>query len=159
MGSKKVRSIFVRDEIFEKISRTQRIDKGKHKGCFSSHWKSFVFDWNFQKISSFFLGGGALCCNFTPHKSFLDFLDSKLCRFFVRSRRNRPNQAVLHAQRIKRKMYYQVTGWSPAYESCVRAPWIDPYTRWRVRKKNWAEANSPESVICGAYSVLWGELL
>ena len=49
-----------------------------------------------------------LCCNFTPHKSFLDFLDLTLCRFFVQRPRNRPNQTVLHAQRIKRKMSTQV---------------------------------------------------
>ena len=46
----KVRSIFVRDEIFENIRRTQRIDKGKHKGCYASLCKSFVFDWNFRKF-------------------------------------------------------------------------------------------------------------
>ena len=46
----KVQGIFVRDEIFENIRRTQRIDKGKHNECYASLCKSFVFDWIFRKF-------------------------------------------------------------------------------------------------------------
>ena len=46
----KVHGIFVRDEIFENIRRTQRLDKGKHNECYASLCKSFVFDWNFRKF-------------------------------------------------------------------------------------------------------------
>ena len=43
----KVPSIFVRDEIFENIRRTQRSNKGKHRASLCS---SFVFYWDFRRF-------------------------------------------------------------------------------------------------------------
>ena len=66
-----------------------------------------VWKWKFlrsKKIENFRLNFfvRSKCCNFTPHKSILDFLDLKLCRFFTRRRWNGPEYTALHAEIIKR---------------------------------------------------------
>ena len=94
--------------------------KGKHKVFTKATLQilsiPFVVALNFRKCSPRRRISETLCCNFALHKPFLDFLDSKLCRIFTRRRWNRLELTVLHAQRIKRKMLYQLTGWSLTYE-------------------------------------------
>ena len=47
--------------------------------------------------------------NFTIFLWILDFLDIKLCRFFLRRRWNRSEPTVLHAEKNKRKMYIRAS--------------------------------------------------
>ena len=105
----KVRGIFVRDEIFENSSQTQRICKGMHSIPYVYLCQSFVFALYFRKFCTEQKCLGLYAVPLRIIYRFQIFLDTKLCRFFPRRRLNRLNPTVLHAQRIKRVLWHLST--------------------------------------------------
>ena len=101
----KVPSIFVRDEIFENSSQTQRTCKRIHSIPYVYLCESFVFASYFRTFCPEQKYLGFYVVALLPINRFLIFLDLKLCRFFTRRRLNRLNHTLLHAERIKRKRY------------------------------------------------------